>query len=67
MIAIKSLTTDDIGEYVIYRENSPEMERGRIKSWNDRFIFVVFKCNNEWDRFKDFTGECVCPEDLTFS
>lgn len=68
MIEIKNLITDDIGRWVTYRENSPigETERGRIKSWNVRFIFVVFKCDKEWDRFENFTGEPVSPEDLTF-
>jgi hypothetical protein len=46
------------GDWVIYK---PTGEKGRVKSRNDSFIFVVFKCNNEWDRFHAYTG-CACRE-----
>lgn len=61
---IKTLTKSDIGRWVEYRGGAGEVERGRIKSWNDSYIFVVYKCNDEWDRFQDFTGVSTRPEDL---
>lgn len=56
MINISELMAGDIGEYVIYTDGVGETQRGRLKSWNQTTVFAVFKCNNEWERFKDFTG-----------
>ena len=66
MIDIAELTKEDIGKWVIY-ENSFKKDKGRIKSWNDTFIFVVFKCNHQWDKFQEYTGCCTKPEDLDFT
>ena len=68
MINIKTLKETDIGKWVEYRSSGGEkVERGKIKSWNDKFVFVVYSCNEEWDRFQDFTGESTRPEDLFWS
>lgn len=66
MINIKELTIEDGGRWVEYINGTGEKERGRIKSWNDSFIFVVYKCNEEWLRYRDFTGVATSPQDLTF-
>jgi hypothetical protein len=66
MIHIKELGPKDVGKWVEYRGATGETERGRIKSWNDRFVFVVYRCNGEWNRFKDFTAAATNPSDLTF-
>jgi len=66
MIKIKNLTEKDIGRWVIYDDKVRPPEKGRIKSWNDKYIFVVYKCNGEWDRFQDFTGVATNPADLEF-
>lgn len=66
MIGIASLTKDDIGRWVLY-DDGFKKEKGRIKSWNDEFIFVVYKCAGEWERFLDFTGCATNPEDLRFT
>ena len=66
MIDIKKLTKDDIGKWVVYTPIAGVAECGRIKSWNKEFIFVVYKCNKEWGRFKDFTGQATDPEDLSY-
>jgi len=66
MINIKELTSKDVGRWVSYIPAYGNIEHGRIKSWNDKYIFVVYKCNNEWDRFQDFTGVATNPEDLVF-
>ena len=65
MINIASLTKEDIGKWVKYHSPDGRDEIGRIKSWNEKFIFVVYKCN-EWNRFEDFTGAATNPEDLEF-
>jgi len=65
MINIKELTKDHVGKWVKYTGNfGGPIERGRIKSWNNKFIFVVYKCADQWDRFKDYTGCATRPEDL---
>jgi len=63
---IKTLTKDDIGRWVRYKDGTGGKEDGRIKSWNDNYIFVVYHCNNEWSRFYDFTGAGTNPSDLEF-
>ena len=75
MIEIKELKKEDVGKWVIYNKKENEllteqtfgrMEKGKIKCWNDKFIFVVYKCDNQWDRFQDFTGCATSPEDLSY-
>jgi len=66
MIDISKLEKKDVGVWVKYQDGMGKIEKGRIKSWNNKFIFVVYHCNNEWDRFQDFTGESTRPEDLDF-
>jgi hypothetical protein len=63
---IKDLTKDDIGRWVIYNPGFGKPEFGKIKSWNDKFIFVVYKCDDNWHRFEDYTGCATEPKDLTF-
>ena len=64
MVKIKSLKQTDIGKWVEYRGSGGELEKGKIKSWNDRFIFVVYKCGEQWDNFQNYTGQATKPEDL---
>jgi hypothetical protein len=66
MIKLEELTKEDIGRWVYYSDGF-KMEKGRIKSWNEEFIFVVYKCNEEWERFMEFTGCATNPEDLGFT
>ena len=63
---ISELTKDDIGKWVLYEGYAGEQEKGRIKSWNNNFIFVVYKCDNQWHRFQDFTGNATDPRQLRF-
>lgn len=66
MIDLTQLAKKDVGRWVGYARREGGVERGRIKSWNDEFIFVVYRCNNEWHRFQDFTAAATNPEDLIF-
>ena len=66
MIDIKKLNETDIGKWVEYNDGVGKKEKGRIKSWNDKYIFVVYKCANQWNRFDDFTGCSTNPMDLAF-
>jgi len=65
MVDIKELTEEDIGKWVSYtRHSSGGKEVGKIKSWNDKYIFIVYRCADEWGRFKEYTGAATRPEDL---
>ena len=65
VIDITELAEKDVGRWVVY-DSGLKQELGRIKSWNDKYVFVVYKCDNQWDRFQDFTGCATKPEDLSF-
>ena len=43
--------------YIGCEEN--HIENGIVKSMNDNNIFVVFNCNNDWDKFENYTGQSV--------
>lgn len=53
-----NMTKDDIGKWVEYRDRG-EPEKGRIKSFNGNWVFVVFKCDGNWDSFQNYTA-CAC-------
>lgn len=40
--------------YVPYKGASPE--RGVVKSVHDGWAFVVYKCNEDWDNYENYTG-----------
>jgi len=67
MLDIAKLTKEDIGRWVVYISPHGTTEKGRIKSWNDKFIFVVYKCDAKWDTFQDYTGCATYPKDLEFT
>lgn len=66
MIDITKLTKKDIGRWVEYQGSAEEREIGRIKSFNDSCIFVVYKCSGNWNRYKNFTGIATDPKKLIF-
>lgn len=66
VIQIKDLGPQHVGRWVDYHDDSGKIEVGKIKSWNDQVVFVVYRCNNEWHRFKEFTAAATNPADLTF-
>lgn len=65
MINLDNLTEESVGAWVVY-DNGYARDKGRIKSWNDHFIFVVYHCDNNWSRFQDYTGCATNPDDLEF-
>ena len=66
MILISWLSEKYIGRWVEYDDGHGIKQRGRIKSWNDKFVFVVYSCNNQWNDFMNYTGQPTDPKDLTF-
>ena len=66
MIKIETLTKDDIGRWVEYDSGHSKKEKGRIKSWNKNWIFVVYNCDDQWERFTEFTAAATDSRMLTF-
>ena len=68
MIRLSELSEKDKGRWVIWKDpNDIDSDTiGRIKSWNDKFVFVVYKCDNRWDRYEEYTGIATNPEELEF-
>jgi dTDP-4-dehydrorhamnose 3,5-epimerase-like enzyme len=54
------------GMKVTYCPQFGNWQKGIVKHNpnNEKTVFVVYKCNNEWDRYLDFTGEETDIEDL---
>jgi len=65
-IAISKLTESDKGRWVLYVGMAGEREQGRIESWNQSFIFVVYKCDGDWDNYENYTGQATAPDQLCF-
>jgi len=55
-----------IGDSVTYYPEYGEPEKGVVKSLCDdpNYVFVVYNCNGEWHRYKDYTGCRTCVADL---
>jgi len=53
------------GQFVVYNPKL-ENERGRIKSLcsDPNFAFVVYKCADNWDNYKDYTAQRTAISDL---
>lgn len=67
MIDIAKLSDSDVGRWVEYRDSfDSKLDKGRIKSWNQKFVFVVYRCAGNWDQFEKYTGVATDPSDLNF-
>lgn len=45
-----------IGRWVVYTNGAGKLRPGRIKSWSDVWVFVVYKCNDDWGNFLQYTA-----------
>jgi hypothetical protein len=52
------------GDYCHYTRSDGGKENGRIKSIGEEYAFVVFRCNKEWDKYEDYTGQRTQLSDL---
>lgn len=58
-------TKPDIGSRVTYINYNGSKEHGIVKSHGgNNVIFVVYKCNGEWNRYKDFTAAATDIDNL---
>lgn len=64
MIEIKNLKKSDVGRWVKYTSHG-ESEYGKIRSWNDTFVFVVYK--SVFNGIEEYGGIATPPEKLEFS
>ncbi|MBE3036995.1 MAG: hypothetical protein IMZ70_07960 [Candidatus Atribacteria bacterium] len=63
IITLSELTEKDKGRWVLCKLK----EVGRIKSWNDLWVFVVYHCDGQWDNYTNYTATATKPEELTFT
>jgi len=63
MISLKDLKREDVGRWVKYSSFN-RFEKGKIKSWNDKFVFVVYKCGDQWEKYEEYTAAATLPQDL---
>jgi hypothetical protein len=66
MIDILSLTDADRGRWVVYSGYRGYRERGRLKSWNSTYCWIVFRCGDRWDDFEQYTAAPCLPTTLSF-
>lgn len=57
------VTQADIGRWVEYL---PKKEIGRLKSFNEEIIYVVYHCDNNWDRYTNYTAAGARYCDIRF-
>lgn len=68
MIHLDRLTHADKGAWVEYDPGQGQpVELGRLKSWSKDVAFVVYRCDEQWDRYHDYTGQMTSPEYLNFA
>jgi hypothetical protein len=56
----KPVSNPEFGQWVgVYTLSNGQEDywAGRIKSWNEKDAFVVFKCDGNWDRFSGYSAE----------
>ncbi len=66
-LRIEKLSKSDKGAWVSYKSHGSPDEKGRIKSFNDRWVFVVYNCDDDWDNYNNYTAAATDPRDLTFT
>lgn len=66
MIATKDLRKSDVGRYVIYTDGVGDTQKGRIKTWNDCYVFVVYYCANDWVNYLAYGSQATDGKDLEF-
>ena len=66
MIDIKDVTMNDIGRWVRFTYQHGETQDGRLKQFNRKYLFIVFKCDGKWSEYRDYTSESCEPESCEF-
>jgi hypothetical protein len=66
MINIDKLTSADVGRWVSYCTLPLQRNHGPIKGWTKQFVYVVFRCDGNWEDFADYTAAPTLAEYLDF-
>lgn len=55
-----------VGQKVTYNSPNGKKEKGIVKSVSPNGNgFIVYNCNNEWDNYKNYTGQYTLTMHLT--
>ena len=65
-LRIHEFSDSDIGAWVLYKAYQ-NAQKGRVKSFNYRWVFVVYSCDGDWDNYTNYTAEATNPTDLFFT
>lgn len=61
---------NDIWKFVTYTatHSAGETERWKLKAYNNltNTAYVVFKCNNKWESFQNYTSEACSYSELSY-
>jgi len=60
------ITAVDLGRWVTYTDDTGQIQRGRLKSFDAVHAFVVFHCNDDWDNYQNYTAQAVAREALNY-
>lgn len=52
------------GMLVCYCTDHGTSEVGRVKGWNEKYVFVVYQCDGNWDNYENYTGCATNIRDL---
>ncbi|MCK5131728.1 MAG: hypothetical protein KAR40_06195 [Candidatus Sabulitectum sp.] len=52
------------GMWVEYSPEHGKPQAGRVKYWNEKFVFVVYHCGDDWDNYTDYTAAATYVGDL---
>lgn len=55
-----------LGNWVRFDQQHGESRFGRLKTWNEKYVFVVFSCGGDWDNWHNYTGQSCNPDDCAF-
>lgn len=61
------VTEKDIGREVFYTDGTGERQFGKIKSFNDSWVFVVYNCASNWDDYREYTAAATDRNHLEFA
>lgn len=64
-IDISLLSEKDAGRWVQWLDSTNEAMNGRIKDWDDEYVYVVFDAD-DWENYIDFESSPTDPRYLKF-
>lgn len=56
-----------VGRWVYYTGGYGPNQKGRIKHWRGDWVFVVYKCGDDWNNYQDYTAARTNRKYLIFA